>query len=47
MSSESAYQVANSWVDVGSFLTRLVVSVSPEYFGLSYIRTYEIPMEDF
>jgi hypothetical protein len=39
MSSESVWQVALNWVDVGSFNTRLVVrfydfySVSPEYFG--------------
>jgi hypothetical protein len=40
MSSESVCHVTRSWVDLGSFHTRLLVwfmifySVSPEYFGL-------------
>jgi hypothetical protein len=39
MSSESVCHFARSWVDVGSFHTRLffydLCSVSPEYFGLT------------
>jgi hypothetical protein len=43
MSSESVCQVARSWVDVGSFYTRLVMrymkfySARPEYFGYTLI----------
>jgi hypothetical protein len=43
MSSESVCQAARSWVDVGSFHTRLVAgfmkfySVSPEYFGYTLV----------
>jgi hypothetical protein len=48
MSSESVCQVARSWVDVGSFHTRLVVrfmnfyGVSPEYFGYSHVLGYKV-----
>jgi hypothetical protein len=46
VSSESVFQVARSWVDVGSFLTRLVVSfmtysVSTEYFGYTHVNFYQ------
>jgi hypothetical protein len=49
MSSESVCQVARSWVDVGSFHTRLVVrfvifySVSPEYHGYTLVHDAIVP----
>jgi hypothetical protein len=45
MFSESVYQVAHSWVDVGSFHTLLVVrfmnftALSSEYFGITVVST--------
>jgi hypothetical protein len=43
MSSESVCQVARSWVNVGSFHTRLVVrydfhSVIPQHFGYTLVH---------
>jgi hypothetical protein len=38
MPSESVCQVASSWVDVGSFHTRLVVSVIPSLLGTGFLK---------